>query len=237
MHADPQDCDIGGTANKLDPRAKLVMVLCLYAGACAADGTWRLGIVLAAAASWSLSVSPGGRARAGTAAAMVLGSVSLLCMHYCRQWPAAVAEPAARACIILLGGRAFSRSTAMGELAAALQQARCPRSLLLVLLISQVAVGCVRQEISQAWDAARARASCLGTSCSPVSLAAMAWWATVSFCARLLRRADAMAAAVELRGFSRPGVRTSLRRPRLRLVDWCVATACCVAAALLLRTH
>jgi len=232
------DCDVGKAAGGLDPRTKLVMVLCVYTVACAADDSWRLALALTVAAFWFWRVSPvHPGAPVDAATWLIIGSGSLLCMEFCPEWPAAVAESVARVCIILLGGGAFSRSTGTGELAAALQQIGCPRSLVLVLLACQVMVGCVRQEINQAWEAGRARTACLGTPRSPGLVAAAARWAAVSFCARLFRRADAMAAAAELRGFSRPGRRTSLKRPRLRVLDWCAATACCTAAALLLWTH
>ncbi|HUS57895.1 MAG TPA: energy-coupling factor transporter transmembrane component T [Planctomycetota bacterium] len=224
----------GQAGNILDPRAKLAMVLCLYTAACAAGDAWRLALVWAAAATWALCTvhSHLGRS-AGTLMAIAVGAGALAGMRFGQQWTAAVAETAVRVCIVLVGGRAFSRSTGTGELAAALQRLRCPRSVVLVLLACQGMVDGLGREVDGAREAARARAACLGTPRSPAAAATTAWWAMVSFCARLLRRADTMAAAAELRGFSRPGNRTSLHSLRFGVLDGCVVAACCVAAALL----
>ncbi len=220
----------------LDPRTKLLMLLCMAITTFVVSGYLKLAVLLGVACVWAAASSrreqraPRGRIimwAAVSATAIGLG----LWGYGIAGRP--VAGPLSRFLILLLAGWAFSRSTPAGELASALQKMRCPAGLVLIFVAGRGMFELLSGEVRMAYDGARLRAACVARRRSLTATMAGLWRASVAFCTMMFLRADEMAAAAETRGFSASKRRTSLRQIHFALSDVLVAGGGCAAAALL----
>lgn len=225
----------GTAASGLDPRTKVLLLVCISVATLVARGWPKLAILLALALTWTVLASvrtTQRRPRLFVWAATAASAVGLAL------WAGDVpvgpfVAPVVRMVVLLLAGWAFSRSTPAGELACALQKVRCPKPLVLIVVAARSLLGLLASEVRLAHEGMRIRAGCLSPSRAPWKRLKALRRVSVAFSARLLLRSDQMAAAAESRGFSRPGARSSLRAIRLRLADLATGVACCGATALL----
>lgn len=220
----------------LDPRTKLLMLLCMAITTFLVSGYLKLAVLLGVACAWAVASSRreqrGRQSRVFTWAAVLATAIGLgLWAYGIPVGP--VVGPLARVLILLLAGWAFSRSTPAGELACALQKMRCPAGLVLIFVAGRGMFDLLSGEVRMAYDGARLRAACAARRRSLTATMAGLWRASVAFCTMMFLRADEMAAAAETRGFSAPTRRTSLRQIDFALSDVLVAGGFCAAAALL----
>jgi len=219
---------------RLDPRTKMVAFICLCVGAFVAEGYGRLLVLLALAAVWAAAggASAGRKQGALLKKSACMTVLILLLLSSAPRQLAAVGEFLLRFQILLLAGCAFSQSITPGQLVSALQKLRCPKPIVLIIVAAESMFAILSSEVRWAYDAARIRSAATVGRRSPKTLARDVWRTAVSFCSRLFLKADEMAAAVESRGFSRPGARSSLQALRLRALDVVSIAACCIAALL-----
>ncbi len=218
----------------LDPRAKLLVLVATSAAAFAATGAVELAGVVGAAVLWAVVAGLPARAgRRGARVVVALCAFALAVAAWTWWGGGALAEaagPVARLLALLCAGWAFSASTPPGQLAVGLERLRLPRSVVLVAVSARTLLPVLTSEARMSYEAARLRLAEMG-GLRARAAASVACRALVSLSLRVMQRADALAAAAELRAVGRPGARSSLREVRFRLRDAAVVVAAAAGLA------